>query len=178
MRKPHNPQSRITNVRSFLPRQRFAGEFRPLVAQEAGEFLAHLGRLSPEDRRRRFGNPIRDGAMANFVARIDWSSGLVIGYFEGGYLRGAIQLAAAGEGYEAATAELAIQIESDWQGRGIGSALLRKARAAARKRGVGRLIFFALAENQGVTALLSKFGARFRRVGSDVTGDLPLAVPA
>ncbi|MBL8481954.1 MAG: GNAT family N-acetyltransferase [Rhodocyclaceae bacterium] len=54
--------------------------------------------------------------------------------------------------------EIALTIADDWQGRGLGSALLGRLVTAARARGVGRLDGITLADNAGMLGLAAKLG--------------------
>jgi GNAT superfamily N-acetyltransferase len=157
---------------------RARGSIRRLGAGHADEFVAHLCRLSAADRLRRFAHPVQDQAIESFVRCIDWSTCVVLGYFEGERLRAAVQIACIGGAPDDAAPELAIQVETGWQRRGIASALMRAAAAVARARGIGRFCFYALADNHPVKALFAKFGGRFRRAGTLVQGDLPLTAAA
>jgi GNAT superfamily N-acetyltransferase len=55
-------------------------------------------------------------------------------------------------------AEFAIVLSDDWQGRGLGGALLSFLIAEARQRGVRRLIGTTISENSGMLALARKLG--------------------
>lgn len=55
-------------------------------------------------------------------------------------------------------AEFAIVLSDDWQGRGLGTALLGKLVQAAKRHGVRRLTGTALTENTGMHALARKIG--------------------
>src|SRR5215510_15051393 len=55
-------------------------------------------------------------------------------------------------------AEFAIVLSDDWQGRRLGGVLLSSLIAAARQRGVRRLIGTTMSENGGMLALARKLG--------------------
>jgi acetyltransferase len=61
------------------------------------------------------------------------------------------------------SAQVAIVVADEWQGRGIGARLLELLMEAARARGLVRLEGEVLAENTAVRALLSRLGFSFRR---------------
>jgi RimJ/RimL family protein N-acetyltransferase len=55
-------------------------------------------------------------------------------------------------------AELAIVLSDDWQGRGLGTRLLKSLLIAAKSRGVRRLVGTTLSVNSGMLALGRKLG--------------------
>ena len=55
-------------------------------------------------------------------------------------------------------AEFAIVLSDDWQGRGLGTRLLRSLVVAARNHGVRRLVGTTLSVNSGMLALARKLG--------------------
>lgn len=55
-------------------------------------------------------------------------------------------------------AEFAIVLSDDWQGRGVGSKLLKSLVAAARSDGVRRLVGTTLSTNRGMLVLAREFG--------------------
>lgn len=60
---------------------------------------------------------------------------------------------------EPEVAEAAVTVVDAWQGRGLGSLLLRRLAAAARERGVRRFGGEILARNEGMRRLLAEHGA-------------------
>ena len=58
-----------------------------------------------------------------------------------------------------ASAEVAVTVVDDWQGRGLGTALLDALADRAREESVTRFTGVALAENRDVLGLLGKLGA-------------------
>jgi acetyltransferase len=62
------------------------------------------------------------------------------------------------------TAEFALAVADEWQGRGLGRHLLARMVAHARERGLVRLYGDILHENRRMIALMREAGARFRMV--------------
>jgi acetyltransferase len=60
-------------------------------------------------------------------------------------------------------AEFAIVLSDEWQGRGLGTRLLVSLLAAAKSRGVRRLVGMTLSDNSGMLALGRKLGFKLSR---------------
>lgn len=67
------------------------------------------------------------------------------------------------------SAEFAIVLADAWQGRGVGSRLLRKLAEVAGRRGVKRLYGEILATNRPMLGLVSKLGFKLERHADDPT---------
>ena len=70
---------------------------------------------------------------------------------------------------DSADAEFAIAVADDWQGAGLGRALLTRLAAHARAEGVTSLFGDVLWGNAGMIALMRSLGATLRRVPGDST---------
>ncbi len=73
------------------------------------------------------------------------------------------------------TADIALAVADDWQGRGVGSALAR-ALVAHRPLGVTRLVTVVAADNQASLATLAGLGAT-ERVLTDGVYDVTVTLP-
>ena len=65
----------------------------------------------------------------------------------------------------ARTADFAVTVADEWQGRGVGARLAAQVVQAARANGMLRLTALTLWENDAAIALLRRLG--FRRTGID-----------
>lgn len=151
------------------------GAIRPLVPEESRTLAAHLRRLDNDSRRRRFGLEVGDGFIDRYARNIDWDRAFVLGYFEGGALRGAVEAAWPAVDWLDGAAEIAVQIEAGWRRRGIASALLRAASRLARARGIAGIFFSALAENDPLRRLVRRFGVPTVLVGTELEGRIALS---
>ncbi|MFN7087263.1 MAG: GNAT family N-acetyltransferase [Burkholderiales bacterium] len=127
-----------------------------LVAFQRRQMLRHLRRLSPQDRRLRFGTYINDDAIERYVMDIDFARDKVFGIFEPDLtLAGVAHLAlepARG------TAELGLSVDAAHRGKGYGYALLNHGRLCAQNLGCRRLYMHCLAENHIMMHLARKAG--------------------
>ena len=70
-----------------------------------------------------------------------------------------------------ATAEIGVVVADAWQGRGVGSVLVRALAARARARGATTLVMEVMAENQRVLGMVARRwpGARHDRSAAYLT---------
>jgi len=151
------------------------GRIRRLLPWETRRLRAHLLRLDPEARRARFGGQVKDRAIVRFVTELDRKQCVSIGYFERGALRGSIQLVRHPQQWFEG-AELSLAVERDWRGRGIGGAMLARAVAEARRRGIRSLYLSSMRDNDAVLALARRLGAEVETRGA-VEGVVHLPPP-
>jgi GNAT superfamily N-acetyltransferase len=144
---------------------------RELPRLERHKFARHLRKLGAEDRRLRFGIALPDAAIDDYVAGIDFGRDAVFGVFDDSLeLSGAAHLARAD-----AHAELGVSVLPAFRGRGIGAALLARARGHARNWGIGTLFMHCLTENGAMMHLAQKQGMRI--VGESGEADAHLVLP-
>lgn len=114
----------------------------------------HLLALEAGDRYLRFGHALRDEAVREYVARIDFGRDAGFGVFDDELrLVGAAHLARG-----AAHAELGVSVVFGARGRGVGGALLARANLHARNWGVRRLFMHCLTENAAMMRLARRQG--------------------
>ena len=133
--------------------------------------LDHFIALSPEDRRLRFGAPIRDESLGDYVQRIDFARDGVFAVHDD-QLR---VVAAVHIALSQGPAELGLSVADGWRGKGVGDALLRRAVVWLRNRGVLGVYVHCLAENGAMMHLARKNGMRIVYSGSENDGRLELA---
>jgi len=162
----------------MTPDQDLPGMIRPLLPEERGTLASLLLRLDRVSRRRRFGHAVDDDFIESHARRIDWDRAFVLGYFEGGALRGAVEAAWPAVEWLDGAAEIAVQVEAGWRRRGVASALLTATTRLARSRGISGIFFSALAENVPLRRLVGGFGIPFALVGTELEGHLELCPAA
>jgi GNAT superfamily N-acetyltransferase len=112
----------------------------------------HFLALGAEDRRLRFGLPLKDEAVRAYVARIDFERDVAFGVYDDAlHLIGAAHVARSG-----AQAELGVSVLPTHRGRGVGGALLARAHLRARNWGVRALFMHCLTENEAMMHLARK----------------------
>ena len=76
------------------------------------------------------------------------------------------------------TADVAVVVADEWQGRGVGTQLMRELVARAAANGIPKLTATTLHENPGARALLRRVGFRTASIGGgDVELELELQPP-
>ena len=144
---------------------------RELGRQERPKLVVHLLALDAEDRRLRFGLPVSDETIREYVERIDFGRDVLFGVFDDELnLAGAAHLARA-----EAHAELGVSVLPAHRGRGIGGALLERAHTHARNWGIGTLFMHCLTENAAMMHLARKQGMRIAAASGEA--DAHLALP-
>jgi GNAT superfamily N-acetyltransferase len=144
---------------------------RELSRLERGKLEAHFLALGAEDRRLRFGLPISDASVSDYVARIDFGRDAVFGVFDDALqVVGAAHLARAED-----HAELGVSVLPGHRGRGIGGALLERAHTHARNWGIGLLFMHCLTENAAMMHLAREQGMQIAAASGEADAHLALA---
>ena len=160
---------------------------RTLLADEAPLLAEHLARLSPEDRRLRFGGAIlHPDAIRRYVDTIDWRHSFNIGAFDRAMLRGVAQIILPRPGRAAdpafpptrdGAAEFAVSVEKPWQRRGLGTRLMAQMVVVARNRNVRDLFMLCLPENEAMRRLARKVGVKLVFANGEMSGHVDLPAP-
>lgn len=127
---------------------------RELWPSERPALHEHFLCLAAEDRRLRFGAPLGDATVREYVARMDFGQDALFGVLDD-------ELRLLGVAHVARTpafAELGISVLDGFRGRGIGGALLARAHMRARNWGVGALFMHCLTENGAMMRLARRQG--------------------
>jgi len=147
--------------------------YRKLLPPEAAQLRRHLLRLTPDERRMRFQGAVADRSIELLCRQLDWFRTVVVGYFVDGKLRGVAQLAFDRSLCPRAV-EVAVTVETAWQGAGVGTELARRAVVIARNRGTRRLIMLCLVENRPMRQIARKLAGALHFEGGTVEADLGL----
>jgi RimJ/RimL family protein N-acetyltransferase len=160
-------------------------ETRKLLPTEGPLLADHLIRLSPDDRRLRFGGLFMpDDVLRRYAESIDWAHAWQVGWFEAGAMRGLVQLSLPRRDSEAkapwmkhGTAEFGVSVEQPWRRRGVATKLIRHAIAVARNREVRDLYMVCQPENEPMRRLARKVGLGLTYAAGEVVGHIALASP-
>jgi len=148
--------------------------YRKLLPADLFQLTRHLLALVSDERRMRFHGSVGDLAIERYCRRIDWFRSVAVGYFVDGRLRGVAQLSFERALYPR-DGELAVTVETPWQGRGVGSQLVRRAVTVARNRGVRHLSMLCLVENRRMRRIAATLEGALQFDGTTVEADLGLA---
>jgi nucleotide-binding universal stress UspA family protein len=153
--------------RTITLRDQAPAVVRPISSRDRARLADAFARLSERSRYRRFLSPMRalsdemldhltdvDHRDHEALVAIDPSTDRLVGVAR--YVRSDADPGAA---------EVAVTVADDWQGRGLGKALLEQLKERAWREGVRRFSALALAENRGALALLSSLGEVERHAG-------------
>ena len=146
---------------------------RKLTPADRPAIRAHLARLDPESRRRRFGYPITPEAAAGHADKLDFADTILLGRIDGGALRGVAEVVPAGT--SGVTGELGLSVEPSWRGQGLGTELTRRAFTVATNRHLRRVIVMCVADNVPMQRIARKLGGFVLTHGQEIelAVDLP-----
>lgn len=146
-----------------------------LTGAQREQVVRHLLRLRANDRRLRFGAPMRDSSIEAYAAGIDFARDQAFGILGSDLeLWGLAHLAPDAE---RDTAELGLSVDWSVRKRGYGNALLQRAVLHATNRGYRALFMHCLAENATMMNLARRAGLSVVITHGEADGRLPLAEP-
>ncbi len=132
-------------------------ELRPVQPED--EPLLHdlAAHMSPGDLRLRFFTPVRgiSHAVAARLTQIDYDREMALIALYGGTALGIAHFFADPDRL---SAEYAIAMRSDWQGRGVGYLLMNRLIAVARQCGIGELVGEVMRENRLMLTMCRELG--------------------
>jgi acetyltransferase len=141
---------------------------RPVRPEDATRLQQLHRSLSPEDVRLRFHGTLRElsGELLMRLTQIDYDREIaLIGFRDGDDVPlGVVRMHADPDNI---SAEFAIVVRSDLHGQGLGTAMMHLIIAAARARGLSRLVGSILRENSPMLRLVRELGF----VADDTRGD-------
>ncbi len=154
-------------------------EIRALNAADKAGLASAFGRLSEQSRYRRFLSPIpeltpRQLAYFTEVDHHDHEALLAVDPATRDGLGVARYVRSRDDPDQA---EFAIAVADDWQGRGLGTALLRQLAARAREEGITWFTGLVLGENRSMLHVLRALGEVEQRPAESGTVEVRLQVP-
>jgi GNAT superfamily N-acetyltransferase len=132
---------------------------RPIEAADKELLQAGFERLSPESRYRRFLHPVGrlSGQELTYFTEVDHEDHEAL-VAVGPHGDEPVGVARYVRLDDPQSAEVAIAVVDDWQGRGVGTLLMRELTRRARAAGVRRFAATCLADNAEVLDLLRRLG--------------------
>jgi GNAT superfamily N-acetyltransferase len=122
---------------------------RELSRAERPSLHEHFLTLGSHDRRLRFGTPLSDHSVREYLERIDFGHDAVFGVIDDELRLLGVAHVARADGH----AELGVSVLEGHRSRGIGGALLARAHLHARNWGVHALFMHCLTENAAMMRL-------------------------
>ena len=121
-----------------------------------------FARLSPRSRWMRFlgAKTTLSAAELRYFTEVDHHDHEAIGALSAADRRGVGIARYVRDADDPHTAEIAVTVVDDWQGRGLGAELLSRLSGRARQAGIHRFTALVAAENVAVAGLARKLGAR------------------
>lgn len=172
-RTPLRAEEVLDASASHRPARLAEGEIRKLLPAERQLLVEHLLRLDPLSRFMRFGGVVSDAAIARHATRLMSGDAIALGYFVDGEPRAVAELhPLPRRPGKPSAGEAAFSVERAWQGRGIGSALMRYLVLLAQNRGIEELQVVFLPNNAPMKHLAVHHAANFSVDDEEVIGTL------
>jgi GNAT superfamily N-acetyltransferase len=170
-----------TLTHDIASRTAIAIEIRPLAPTDRDRLAAAFTRLGEQTRRRRF------GGLASQLGERDLDRLTQIDHHEhealaaiapdGGRIVGVARYIALPD--DPGAAEVAVAVDDEWQGRGIGRRLMRELVDRARAEGVTRLLAYVGADNRPVLGWTARAGGVAEaRDGDAIVFSIPVERPS
>lgn len=138
-------------------------QIRHVLPDDRGLFLAAWERLSPETRYRRFLGPKTELSEVelDFYTQVDGHDHIAIGALllgEGGEPTEGIAVARiVRSSVEPYVGELGIVVVDDWQGKGVGGAVMLRLLKMAQAEDIRRVRAYAWSGNESIERLLRRY---------------------
>ena len=136
---------------------------RPIEPGDRERLRRAFDRLGPESRYRRFFSPVDHltESQLDFLTDVDHHAHEALVALGGDEIRGVARYVRPAP--DAPSAEVAVVVGDDWQGKGLGTQLLDRLSRAARADGVHTFTAAALADNHAIIDLLGGLGSTVSR---------------
>ncbi len=150
---------------------------RPLRPSDADLLIDHFYSLSPKSIYMRFFSPVKQLSKTMLIklTQIDYDREIALVALMGeGKDKKMVGVSRIILESDKTRGEFATAISDGWQGKGIGSSLLKQCLKAAQSRGVKHVVGFVLAENTQMLMLARKFGFSLKRASN--SGEYELTI--
>jgi RimJ/RimL family protein N-acetyltransferase len=155
------PLPRSSEGRPVRLRDGSAVLIRPVRPEDAGLLEDGFARLSDRSRRLRFLGPKASlsAAELRYFTDVDHHDHEALGALAGAAGGGVGVARYVRDAHDPHSAEIALTVVDDWQGRGLGTELLAQLSGRARAAGIRRFTALVSADNAAMTALLRRLCA-------------------
>ena len=151
---------------------------RPIAPSDRQRLIDAFYRLSEESRYRRFFAPVRElsDQSVDYLVDIDHHDHEAIVAIDPGtdQLVGVSRFVRQAPGSD--RAEAAVVVADDWQGHGLGRALLERLTARAREEDIARFTALVQTENRRALEVLAEIGPTTRSLEGDLV-ELDIELP-
>jgi acetyltransferase len=139
---------------------------RPMRAEDEPAVHAFIAKMSPEDLRLRFFQPMKtlSHTIAARLTQLDYDREMAFVLVDDGDPLGVVRLHRESRG---SSGEFAITVRSDQHGRGLGTLLMERIIAYARKIGLGTVFGVVLSENRSMLMLARRLGFESKQQPDD-----------
>jgi GNAT superfamily N-acetyltransferase len=146
-------------------------EVRPLEREDKEGLREGIQHLSPDSRYLRFFAAVGDlsAAQLEYLTTLDHEGHEALVAIEPATDEGIAVARYVVEDGQPVTAEIAVTVDDAWQGRGVGTVLLRCLTEYARERGVARFSALILPQNTPMIKLIESTGRVVSRKTEDNT---------
>jgi GNAT superfamily N-acetyltransferase len=141
------------------------------------ELKRHLLRLSAYHRRMRFNGSVSDGFIETYCRGLPGASSMVLGYYADGALRGAAELFILTDNSPRRSCEIALSVEAEHQGRGIGTSLVKRMLIMASNRRVRTMHVLYAPGNKRMENIVRRFDAAVSSDGAQAEAILSVPPP-
>jgi GNAT superfamily N-acetyltransferase len=147
---------------------------RPVTPEDREAIRASFQRMGPDSRYKRFLSPVAElsESQLDYLTDIDHHDHEALVAISDGIGLGVARYVRLE--HDGRRAEVAVAVIDDWQGRGLGSALLERLSRRAREDGIEIFTAAVLADNRAVVELLTRLGSTKTSVAG--SGQLDLEI--
>lgn len=142
-----------------------------------GELERHLLRLNPCQRQMRFNGGVSNEFIDAYCRGLPGASSMVLGFYSAGILRGVAELFILTDNSPRRSCEIALSVEVEFQGRGIGTSLVRRMFVLASNRRVRTMHVIYTPGNKRMDNIVRRFGAGLATDGAQVEAVLDVPPP-
>jgi GNAT superfamily N-acetyltransferase len=140
----------------------------PLSLADRARLAAHFARLEPEGRNRRFFAGVSDAGVRQYAATMRPQAVRVM--MDRGQVVGVAEVHPDGEH----SGEVALSLEKQWRGRGLGQVLMDAICEDARILGMEEVRLIMSTHNPQIVSLSRRFGAQMVRDRDVLVGSVAL----